>query len=336
MQNNDKMLILDKMLIEDKMLIKDKMRPQDKPQDKSHDKTHINDKRVNFQTTTFSNYKKSHVIKELTNSMYYQKLEEAFFWTGDLLCSGHIIDIWNVYIHFICKYIHVNNPKLPIYLYKKFEEFKSIAVKSSDLELRNNKEVRILFFTITAMLCDSKKDSILDNLKFDLKDIHSNLKAPNITYIQSFFRQGDPKEYFIALNELMYHLKDTKNKMDILYWIEWIIEFEQVLIKKKKHIVCIQRDFAPNTNIIWLIWELFLSFKHDPVLERIINALFNLFRIKYTPASNKKKKCILHLCIMFIINHIDYNKKLVENVAIFNHLEKNIVITFEQIKKSES
>ena len=30
------------------------------------------------------------------------------------------------------------------------------------------------------------------------------------------------------------------------------------------------------------------------------------------------------------------NKKLVENVAIFNHLEKNIVITFEQIKKSES
>jgi hypothetical protein len=39
---------------------------------------------------------------------------------------------------------------------------------------------------------------------------------------------------------------------------------------------------------------------------------------------------------MFIINNVDYQKKLVENVAIFNHLEKNIVITFEQIKKSET
>ena len=79
-----------------------------------------------------------------------------------------------------------------------------------------------------------------------------------------------------------------------------------------------------------------VSTNYFPDQIKYLNALFNLFRIKYTPASNKKKKCILHLCIMFIINTIDYNKKLVENVAIFNHLEKNIVITFEQIKKSES
>ena len=38
---------------------------------------------------------------------------------------------------------------------------------------------------------------------------------------------------------------------------------------------------------------------------------------------------------MFIINNIDYQKKLVENVGIFSHLEKNILITFEQMKKSE-
>jgi hypothetical protein len=296
----------------------------------------IKDIRTNFNSTTFSNYKKSHVVKEIVKSMYYQKTEEAFFWTGELLCSCHIVELWNIYIQFICKYIHINNPKLPIYLYKKFEEFKTIANKQNDIDLRNNADIRLLFFTITAILCECKKDSILDNLKFDLKlDIHTNLKAPNINYIQPFFKPGDPKEYFISLNELMYHLTDTKNKIDILYWIEWIIEFEQLLIKKKRHIGCIQREFAPNTNIIWLIWELFFSFKHDPVLEQVIVSLFNLFRIKYTPASNKKKKGVLHLCVMFIINNIDYQKKLVENVGIFSHLEKNILITFEQIKKSE-
>jgi hypothetical protein len=296
----------------------------------------INDTRLTFQTTTFSNYKKGHVIKELVKSMYYQKMEEAFFWTGDLLCSGYIVDLWNIYIQFICKYIHVHNPKLPIYLYKKFEEFKSIANKKADLELRNNDEIRIIFFSITAMLCDCKKDSILDNLKFDLKlDVDTNLKAPNIQYIQPYFKVGDPKEYFIALNELVYHLKDTKNKMEVLYWIEWIIEFEQILIKKKKIIGTVQRSFAPNNNIIWLIWEILLSYNADPVLEKIIEALFHLFKIKYSTGTNKKKKCLIHLAVMFIITDVDYQKRLVDNVSIFNNIEKNILITFEQIKKSE-
>ena len=296
----------------------------------------IVDRRTNFSTITFSNFKKSHVIKELVKCLYYQKMEEAFFWTGDLLCSGHIIDLWNIYVQFVCKYIHINNPKLPIYIYKKFEEFKMIANKISDLELRNNADIRILFFSLTAILCDCKKDSILDNLKFDLKfDIQTNLKAPNIQYIQPYFKAGDPKEYFIALNELMYHLKDTKNKMDILYWIEWIVEFEQLLIKKKKIIGCIKREFAPNTNIIWMIWEIIMSFKKDSILEKILDSLFNLFKIKYTTASNRKKKGILHLAVMFIINDIDYQKKLVENVGIFNNIEQNILITFQQLKKNE-
>ncbi len=38
---------------------------------------------------------------------------------------------------------------------------------------------------------------------------------------------------------------------------------------------------------------------------------------------------------MFIINDIDYQKKLVDNVAIFNNIEQNILITFQQLKKNE-
>ena len=66
----------------------------------------IEDSRRNFKTITISNYKKTNVIKELEKSIYYHKTEEAFFWTGQLLCSGFIIELWNLYIYFICKYIH--------------------------------------------------------------------------------------------------------------------------------------------------------------------------------------------------------------------------------------
>ena len=298
----------------------------------------INDIRPNFQTTTFSNYKKTHVIKELYKCIYYEKKEDAFFWTGELLCSNGIIDLWNIYIQYICKHIHINNPKLHIYLFKKFNEFKQIANKSNDLDLnlRNNEEIRILFFSLTAIIGECKKNTIMDSPKFELTfDINDNLKAPNVTYIQPFFKSGDPKECFIALNELIYHLTDTKNKMDIFYWIDWIIEYELVLLKKKRHIICIQRSFAPNKNIIWIIWEILFSFKYNSILEKIIESLFELFKIKYTTATNKKKKCILHVAIMFIINTIDYQIKLIENSSILNNLNENITIVFGRLKKSE-
>ena len=78
-----------------------------------------------------------------------------------------------------------------------------------------------------------------------------------------------------------------------------------------------------------------MSFKKDSILEKILDALFNLFKIKYNIASNRKKKGILHVAVMFIINDIDYQKKLVDNVAIFNNIEQNILITFQQLKKNE-
>ena len=79
----------------------------------------ITDNRTVF-TNTFSNYKKSTAIKEFINSIYYHKKEESYFWTAELLCSNCIIEIWDTYIEIMCKYTHIYNPKLPIYLHKKY------------------------------------------------------------------------------------------------------------------------------------------------------------------------------------------------------------------------
>jgi hypothetical protein len=291
----------------------------------------INDNRKVF-TNTFSNYKKSLAVKEFVNSIYYQKNEEAFFWTAELLCSNCIIEIWDSYIEFMCKYTHVYNPKIPIYLHKKFLEFKEIAEKTNDdIELRNVDEIRKLFFIITLIFTSSKRECVLDipvfQFNFEIDKMYTNLKAPNVSYIQNYFKNGDPKEYYIPLNELMYHLKETKNKMDIFYWIEWIITYDEVLLKNKKQLQCVKRTFAVNTNIIWIIWELLLSFEKQP-----IESLLYLFSIKYK--SNKKKKCILHLCVMYIISKVDYNIPILES-GLLKNIEESINIAFEKIKKKE-
>ena len=293
----------------------------------------INDSRKVFNNT-FSNYKKQHAVKELINNIYYQKKDESFFWTAELLCSNCIVELWDSYIEIMCKYTHIYNPKIPIYLYKKFIEFKNLASSlNDDMELRNNDDIRKIFFSITIILCSSKRECVLDipvfNFNFEIDKKYSNLKAPNVEYIQRFFKDGDPKEYFIPLNELMYHLKETKNKMDIFYWIEWIITYDTLLLKNKTQLQCVKRDFAINTNIIWIVWEILLSFKEIFPID----SLFHLFSIKYK--TNKKKKCIIYLCVMYIISNIDYKIPILENMSLLKTLDENINKTFEQIKKKE-
>ncbi len=303
----------------------------------------ITDARLQFSTTTFTNNKKANVLKELEKCIYYQKIDEALLWTGDLLCSGFLLELWNLYIHVLCKYIHIHNPKITLYINKKFIEFKKMLEESeNDISLRNKEEARILFFSITLLLAESNKDTILECMQFvfNFDEIFTNLKAPNMKFIQPYFKDGDPKEIFIPLNELTYHLVETKNKKDIFYWIEWIIEYDNKLTKNKKPIKCISREFIKSKilNIVWIIWEIMMDMKPQSTMNKIIVGLFELFSIKYTTSCNYKKKNLLMFAAMLIIHeeHIQFDKKIIDNVENFNSLPEKINKTFEQLKKSET
>ena len=118
----------------------------------------IEDSRQMFKKSTFSNYKKSDVIKNLTTSIYYGKQEESFFYTCEMLCSNMIIELWNVIFLIMSKYIHIYNPKLPVFIYNKYNDFRHIALKhGNDFTLRNDQSIRNLFCTIILILCCSQK-----------------------------------------------------------------------------------------------------------------------------------------------------------------------------------
>ena len=308
----------------------------------------IKDKRRVFKSTTFSNYKKSDVKKKLILSIYYGKLEESFFWTCELLCTNMVIELWNIYMIMMSKYIHVYNPKLPLFIRKKFYDFKEIVSKEGDdFRLRNHMQIRHLFCSLTLVLCYSQKYTILDDLtyKFDFKieNLYENLKAPNIHYIDFIYKPSDPKEYIIPFNEFIYHVKETKNKTDIHFWVNWIIQYDILCRKKKNILLCQQRDIFMDKNekcsknIIWIIWDILLKCSKQSVNTSLIQAIFDLFTIRYTISYNKSRVHMIYHCIELLLlnENVDQKIELFKERELLNSLEQNIHTIFEQIKKNE-
>jgi len=311
----------------------------------------INDSRNKFKINTFSDYKKKDVGKKLQNAIYYNKQEEGFFWTAEMLCSDMLLELWDTYFILMSKYIHIHNPKLPLYIKKKYEEFRNIIEIDDNIStVRNNSKIRIIFFSITIVLCESPKLTILDDLKhifvFKIETLYNNLKAPNIDFINTVYKNNDPKEYLVPFNELIYHLTVTKNKVDIVYWINWIIEYDILCRKKQKTILCESRNIFTSTrkvlegNIIWIIWDAILKSSSQlasEVIQSIVHSIFKLFSTRYTLSMNKKRTFMIYHAIEIILLHKDVkcNIPIVTQTKIFDNLEKNISVIFEQIKEKE-
>ena len=207
--------------------------------------TEINDVRTSVQlrNPTFSKYQRAAVKKELLGTLQRGKIEGCCYWSAELVCSGLLMDLWEIILYHAAKHIHTGNPKLPIYLNMRFQLFKEImnrGYKNNELSVRNNDRIRKMFAEIMCVMCTSQKKHAFETVNvnkddFEIFTLNDKLKAPTVEYIKDIFISGDPKEIFIPLNELAYSLTPKEqNSMMACYWIEWIIEFENICKKKKR------------------------------------------------------------------------------------------------------
>ena len=201
----------------------------------------------------------------------------------------------------------MGNPNISKYIELRYANFKNICTDLSILDLRNNEKIRLLFSEIITILCLSKKKypytSVkIQNTDFEIVNLNKKLKAENGEYAKICFKKNDSQQYYIGLNELVYHLLVTKNHSMCFYWIEWIMQFCANCKKKKMILKCESRTFIDvqfkyKEDVIWVIWEIFMKFaqkkKH---IFKNIKALLNLFCIKYKLTSKKKKKIFNVFC----------------------------------------
>lgn len=314
----------------------------------------INDVREqnDFKTISFSGYKKTEVKKQIIACFAKSKIENACYWATELICAGHFMDLWDVIILYVGKYIHLGNPKLPIYIDMRFQVFRNIILQGlhyNELQLRNNETIRKLFTELCCVLCMSPTKPALEIKKldkieeFDIINISQKLVAPSTIFSEKIILKNDPKEVHIAINEFMYHVSNQDQKLNMnqaCYWIMWLIDFDTIC-KKNKQSFCgetrthIPVEFKYQKEVIWIIWDGLFSVASNELTKKIIKSLLNIFCVKFTPSCVKKRIHILYFAVSIITEVYRDNIPMIEDKTILFNTLRNTSVIYKQIKKSE-
>jgi hypothetical protein len=305
-----------------------------------------------FKHFSFSNFKKSEVKSQLIYNLIKSKIEPACYWCAELICAGHFYDIWDIFFYFICKHIHIANPKIIIYIQKRFQIFNNIINLQHHfniLQLRNNHNIRILFAEIISILSLSNQKNSFESIKinkideFDMTKMTERFKAPSTKYIDDIFYPKDSKELIIPMNELSFNIsKDGNNTHMACYWIEWIIEFDALCKKRKKKCFCENRnyniDHKLKGDIIWVVWDIILHHSNksnNTFIITTINSLLNLFCINYTTAISKKRKYFFYFAISLLLDSFIIDQQILTNKDVIQKAMNNIDFIYNQIKQNE-
>ena len=319
------------------------------------DNTFINDIRdtKSFKSTSFSGYKLTDVKKQLIENMKKGKIEPACYWSAELVCSGHFSDIWECIIFFVGKYINIANPKITLYLDKRYTVFKNIMNQKHfnlEIDLRNNLTIRNMFAEIISILATSNKKTGFEAIKinkdeeFDLTSMKEHFKAKDTNYANEVFFNDDAKELFIPINEFAFSInQEYCNVQQACYWIEWIIEFDIKCRKIKLPCKCRRRnvnvDNKFQTDSIWIVWDVLINkvenHKNSNYLLPIMKSLREIFCAKYSLGTTKKRKFLLYYAVQLISENINFNIEIVNNKELIQNIINKINEIYKQIKKEE-
>lgn len=316
--------------------------------------TEINDIRSpgHFKGITFSGFKKTEVRTQFIENLKKGKVEPACYWCAELVCAGHYIDVWETILYFMGKHIHLGNPKMAIYLQMRFQVFRNIVSQgfyTSELQLRNNSTIRKMFAELVCNIALSNKKPSFESIKinraeeFDMTQMSERLKATSSSFAEPVFQAKDPKEIWIAINEFAYNISpEVRNMNNACYWIEWLTEFDSICKVKKEPTRCDARNYPVENkyrrDIIWMVWDTltyYIEQRGDAFLHKVFLALLDLFCIKYTTASSKKRRYLLYFAVALLTETVPTSVEIIADKAVLENVVSQINNVYKQIKKNE-
>jgi hypothetical protein len=204
-----------------------------------------------------------------------------------------------------------------------------------EYESRNNQEIRNLFADILSILVFSKKSKKFDKLpiindkELSHQYILHKIKSKDMELIEKIIDDEDDREIKIAVNEIAYHLKYGKFDY-ILYWYLWIEKLYKFRKKNKLPLKCKKREIK-NIDIkfyddwIWILWDIIyfqLELIMNNKLLNEINALFYMYKWKYSNATKNKKQYLLFFALLLIKEN--YNQNLNWKIPLIDKYEYRI------------
>lgn len=324
-------------------------------------KSYLNDTRslAEFKQITLGGFPRTKVFSALEKAITGAKIEHACYWAYQLLASGQAIALWDRLLLYIYKNINIANPALPVWLLGKeiawarlinMKEF----TKEGIIQLRNNQLARNIITELLTMICLSRKrklDSLTLKIKetdFIIANFHAKCQVRNNIMITGLLGPNDPSEVRIAANEFCYNLVN-KQIQEALYWLNWILYWEKINIKKYKTFTVQTRGIdgiqsADQRDVIWLVWSIIQQVKsklisaqkangqqHIDKLENTMDALWKLYLNKWKPSNKAKKMPIIYWTIHLLIYPADWQIPIIERPEIFIKACANTNLMFEKL-----
>jgi hypothetical protein len=309
-----------------------------------------------FKDRTYSDYKKSEVFSILFKNIEQKNLEESCFWLAECILSGYILDIFEKMVLFSCKIIHINNPKLPSFLWNRcqtfYNSFSHINQKQKQefLQLRNSQHIRNLLFDILTTIVMASKDKRYDKYPkikdedFNFQNIQGKLIASMNILPSELMKYGDPDELKIIMNEIFYNLKIIGGYEKSCYWLTWIIQWEKLNNKKgnwsiaERSIAGVKKQYC--TDVVWLLWRVIFEEANtrNNHIKKEIQSLYNLFKYHYSSGKKNRRICIIYNAVGYLTNEIDFNIHLRKEHDLFIQVQckSNKLFMNKTIKTSEN
>lgn len=329
----------------------------------------INDKRNknDFSRITFSCYKRTDVEKLFIKSLLDGNVEEANYWCAEYIAIAEFDKLWEIFYLLTCKQIHIANPKMMPYLQLKHEQYETICsmgYKDYEISLRNNENIRKLFCEMVCVFCYSPKMPMITLIKMKNSDLeitklHSKLKAPNTNYGSYYLMENDPNEMLLSINELAFLCSDDDilemntqehditKLYDVLYWLHWIILYDEHCRKINIPLQCGTRQTTDNSlsntlkeDVIWMVWEIIedkASQHTNKLVVRIIESIVYFYKIKFTHTCKKRKLPMLYYVFQILFLQLDVSIPLIthENKKKMDTIKQNINVIYKMLKENE-